>query len=340
MKLHKISALAAVSVLAFAACSSGGASTAPSAPPAVAAAPRCRRALLPVPRSARTRRATARPRSTSTRASRSRARTPPQTTTIVDADQGDARRPEGRQLHHQVHQPRRLVGRQERRLGRRGRAARTPTRPPTIRTRWSTSAPTTRAPRSCRSRSSTAPAWSCSARRTAIPGLTKAVDGVTAPGEPDSYYPGGYRNYARDINTDDAQGAASSEWAYSQGKKKAYVIDDGQTYGQGIGRAWAQHFGKIGGKVVSPNGSLRELRPEGHRLLALAQKIKAPGRTSSSSVRSPARARPSSGRTSRPRTRTSRCSGRTASTRSPGMTAPALPATALPRPSVASTSAS
>ncbi len=28
------------------------------------------------------------------------------------------------------------------------------------------------------------------------PGLTHAVEGVTAQGEPDSYYPGGYRNYA------------------------------------------------------------------------------------------------------------------------------------------------
>ena len=40
------------------------------------------------------------------------------------------------------------------------------------------------------------------------PGLTKAVTGVTTPGEPDSYYPAGFRNYARDINTDDVQGAA------------------------------------------------------------------------------------------------------------------------------------
>jgi branched-chain amino acid transport system substrate-binding protein len=87
------------------------------------------------------------------------------------------------------------------------------------------------------------------------PGLTHAVAGVTATGEPDSYYPGGYRNYARVINTDDNQGGASSEWAQSLGFKKAYVIDDGQTYGQGIGRAWAQHFAKIGGTVVSANGS-------------------------------------------------------------------------------------
>ena len=109
------------------------------------------------------------------------------------------------------------------------------------------------------------------------PGLTKAVNGVTAPGEPDSYYPGGYRNYARVINTDDNQGGASSEWAQSLGFKKAYVIDDGQTYGQGIGRAWAQHFGKIGGTVVSPNGSSESYDPKATDFAALAQKIKASG---------------------------------------------------------------
>ena len=109
------------------------------------------------------------------------------------------------------------------------------------------------------------------------PGLTKAVEGVTTPGEPDSYYPNGYRNYARDINTDDAQGAASSEWAFSLGKKTAFVIDDGQTYGQGIGRAWAQHFGKIGGKVVSANGGSESYDPKAADYNSLAQKIKSSG---------------------------------------------------------------
>ena len=109
------------------------------------------------------------------------------------------------------------------------------------------------------------------------PGLTKAVTGVTTPGEPDSYYPLGFRNYARDINTDDVQGAASSEWAFSVGKKTAYVIDDGQTYGQGIGRAWAQHFGKIGGKVVSANGGPEDYDPKATDYSALAQKIKSSG---------------------------------------------------------------
>lgn len=109
------------------------------------------------------------------------------------------------------------------------------------------------------------------------PGLTKAVEGVTAPGEPDSYYPNKYRNYARDINTDDAQGGASAEWAQSLGFKKAYVIDDGQTYGSGIGRAWAKHFGAIGGTVVSPNGTSESYDPKASDYNALAQKIKSSG---------------------------------------------------------------
>ena len=109
------------------------------------------------------------------------------------------------------------------------------------------------------------------------PGLTHAVAGVTAQGEPDSYYPGGYRNYARDINTDDNQGGASSEWALSLGFKKAYVVDDGQTYGQGIGRAWALHFGKIGGTVVSANGSSESYDPKATDFAALAQKVKDSG---------------------------------------------------------------
>ena len=109
------------------------------------------------------------------------------------------------------------------------------------------------------------------------PGLTKSVDGVTQPGEPGSYYPNNYRSYARDINTDDAQGGASSEWAFSLGKKKAYVIDDGQTYGQGIGRAWAQHFAKIGGTVVSANGTTEDYDPKATDYQALGQKIASSG---------------------------------------------------------------
>src|SRR6476646_7622534 len=109
------------------------------------------------------------------------------------------------------------------------------------------------------------------------PGLTKAVEGVTQPGEPDSYYPGGYRNYARVVPTDDVQGAAGAEWAKSQGTKKAYVLDDTQVYGAGLAKSWALHANKIGIEVVSPNKTSEGFDAKATDYSALAQKIKASG---------------------------------------------------------------
>src|SRR6266850_1877157 len=85
------------------------------------------------------------------------------------------------------------------------------------------------------------------------PGLTKAVPGVTAQGEPGIYYPSGYRNYARTVATDDIQGAAGAEWAKSMGKTKAYVLDDTQVYGHGLAVSWALHAKNIGMTVLSAN---------------------------------------------------------------------------------------
>jgi branched-chain amino acid transport system substrate-binding protein len=109
------------------------------------------------------------------------------------------------------------------------------------------------------------------------PGLTKVVEGVTQPGEPDLYYPGGYRSYARPIATDDVQGAAGAEWAKTQGKTKAYVLDDTQLYGAGLAKAWAQHANKIGLEVVSPNKTSEGFDAKATDYGALAQKIKASG---------------------------------------------------------------
>ncbi len=109
------------------------------------------------------------------------------------------------------------------------------------------------------------------------PGLTKSVTGVTDPGEPDSYYPGGYRNYTRVIGTDDVQGGAGAEWAQRMGKTKAYVLDDTQVYGKGLARAWALHATKIGLTVVSPNGGSEGFDAKATDYAALAQKIKAAG---------------------------------------------------------------
>jgi branched-chain amino acid transport system substrate-binding protein len=109
------------------------------------------------------------------------------------------------------------------------------------------------------------------------PGLTKAVEGVTEPGEPDNYYPGGYRSYVRVIGTDDVQGGAGAEWAQRMGKTKAYVLDDTQVYGKGLARAWALHANKIGLTVVSPNGGSDGFDAAATDYAALAQKIKAAG---------------------------------------------------------------
>ena len=109
------------------------------------------------------------------------------------------------------------------------------------------------------------------------PGLTKAVEGVTQPGEPEIYFPKGYRNYVRVIATDDAQGSAGAEWAKSMGKTKAYVLDDTQTYGHGLAASWALHANKIGIEVVSPNKTSEGFDAKSTDYAAVAQKIKASG---------------------------------------------------------------
>jgi branched-chain amino acid transport system substrate-binding protein len=109
------------------------------------------------------------------------------------------------------------------------------------------------------------------------PGLTTAVEGVTEPGEPDSYYPNGYRNYTRVISTDDKQGGAGAAWAKELGATKAYVLDDTQVYGKGLARAWALSANEIGIQVVSPGGTSEGFDARATNYAALAQKIKDSG---------------------------------------------------------------
>lgn len=79
------------------------------------------------------------------------------------------------------------------------------------------------------------------------PGLTKAWD----PGEPAKYYPAGPRNYARVVTTDDYQGAAIATFAAQElGLKKCYVVNDNQTYGQGVARSFVDGAGKEGIEVL------------------------------------------------------------------------------------------
>lgn len=85
------------------------------------------------------------------------------------------------------------------------------------------------------------------------PGLTKTWD----PGEPGVFYPTGARNYARVCTTDDVQGAAAAQFAKSIGVKSVYVLNDTQTYGQGVAQAFTTEAKKQGLNVLS-SGSYGE----------------------------------------------------------------------------------
>jgi branched-chain amino acid transport system substrate-binding protein len=79
------------------------------------------------------------------------------------------------------------------------------------------------------------------------PGLTKTWD----PGEPDKYYPAGFRNYARVVTTDDYQGAAAAQFAAQDLKvKNCFIINDNETYGQGVGKAFQDEATKQGINIL------------------------------------------------------------------------------------------
>ncbi len=87
------------------------------------------------------------------------------------------------------------------------------------------------------------------------PGLTKAIEGLTEEGEPDTYYPSGKRNYMRTVTTDDMQGAAGAKWAFeAQGAKTAYVLDDQRLYGHGVAVGFALAWEALGGEVSGAEG--------------------------------------------------------------------------------------
>ncbi len=69
------------------------------------------------------------------------------------------------------------------------------------------------------------------------PGLTRAVEGVTEPNEPDVYYPTGARNYVRLAARDDLQGPVAAKFMQSQGIQSVFILNDGEVYGVGLANA-------------------------------------------------------------------------------------------------------
>ncbi|MGZ6269690.1 MAG: branched-chain amino acid ABC transporter substrate-binding protein [Candidatus Limnocylindrales bacterium] len=89
----------------------------------------------------------------------------------------------------------------------------------------------------------------CSPANTAI-SLTKGADALKLrPTHPDKIA------YIRVATTDDIQGGAGSDIAFATaGAKKAYVLDDTQTYGKGLADEFVKYFEKLGGTVVKRDG--------------------------------------------------------------------------------------
>ena len=102
-------------------------------------------------------------------------------------------------------------------------------------------------------------------------GLTKPW----GPRELEMFYPTGVRNFARVCTTDDVEGAASAQFAKSIGVKSVYVLNDTQTYGQGVAQSFTTEAKKIGLNVLSSgaNGDGWDAKQSSYE--ALFTKVKA-----------------------------------------------------------------
>lgn len=76
------------------------------------------------------------------------------------------------------------------------------------------------------------------------PALTQGKDWQTTKTRP-------YKTYFRTATTDALQGGFAADYAYNGlKKKKAFVVDDKQTYGAGLAKIFNDSFKKLGGTVV------------------------------------------------------------------------------------------
>jgi branched-chain amino acid transport system substrate-binding protein len=99
-------------------------------------------------------------------------------------------------------------------------------------------------------------------------GLTKAFDA----GEPDKYYPNGCKkNYTRVIPNDLLQGNAGAKWASQLGAKTVYILDDTEVYGKGIANVFNDKTAEFGLTVAGRDG----IDGKATDYKALAEKIKA-----------------------------------------------------------------
>ena len=79
------------------------------------------------------------------------------------------------------------------------------------------------------------------------PGLTKPW----AEGDPARYLPTGIRSFGRVVTTDDRQGLAAAQFAAADlGVKRCFVLNDGDTFGAGVAKAFATEARRLGIQIV------------------------------------------------------------------------------------------
>lgn len=82
------------------------------------------------------------------------------------------------------------------------------------------------------------------------PGLTKAVPGDDASGEPGIYRKSGKVTFCRVCPTDFVQGPLSAVFAKEKGYKSVYVLDDKELYGAGIAGLFKKKCEELGLRVL------------------------------------------------------------------------------------------
>jgi branched-chain amino acid transport system substrate-binding protein len=104
-------------------------------------------------------------------------------------------------------------------------------------------------------------------------GLTVAIKGASAAGEPQKYFPSGKRTYLRIVPKDTIQADALLTTMKSEGCKKVAVANDKDTYGTGLATLLVNDAPKIGVSVIG-NVGIDKTAPN---FRAYAQKIKGQG---------------------------------------------------------------
>jgi branched-chain amino acid transport system substrate-binding protein len=85
-------------------------------------------------------------------------------------------------------------------------------------------------------------------------GLTTAVPGVSAPGEPQKYYPTGKRTYLRIVPIDSIQAGADLMAMKAAGCTKVAVANDKEAYGAGLAQLLELEKGFYGVTIASNTG--------------------------------------------------------------------------------------